>query len=165
MSTDAVSLGPLTRRLVDLLVTRGVEHRLLTHPPVLTSEEASRVRGTPLEAGAKALVCHADDQIVLIVVPADARLDNRAFRQQAGVKNVRMIDPAQVQDLVGAPVGAVPPFGSLFGLTTYADREVVERELIAFNAGARDVSVTMRGPDYAALEAPLLGQYARRAEP
>ncbi len=165
MSTDAVSLGPLTRRLVDLLVTRGVEHHLLTHPPVLTSEEASRVRGTPLEAGAKALVCHADDRIVLIVVPADARLDNRAFRQQAGLKNVRMIDPAQVQDLVGAPVGAVPPFGSLFGLTTYADREVVERELIAFNAGARDVSVTMRGPDYAALEQPILGQYARRAEP
>jgi Ala-tRNA(Pro) deacylase len=165
MSTDAVSLGPLTRRVLDLLVARGVEHTLLTHPPVLTSEEASRVRGTPLEAGAKALVCHADDQIVLIVVPADARLDNRAFRQQAGVKNVRMIDPAQVQDLVGAPVGAVPPFGSLFGLTTYADREVVERDLIAFNAGARDVSVTMRGSDYAALEAPILGHYARRADP
>ena len=89
---------------------------------------------------------------MLIVVPADARLDNRAFRQQAGVRNVRMIDPAQVQELVGAPVGAVPPFGSLFGLTTYADREIAERDLIAFNAGARDVSVTMRGPDYAALE-------------
>lgn len=164
MSADPVSLGPLTRRLLDLLVARGIEHRLLTHPPVLTSQEASRVRGTPLEAGAKALVCHADDRTVLIVVPADARLDNRAFRQQAGVKNVRMIDPERVQKLVGAPVGAVPPFGSLFGLTTYADREVVERDLIAFNAGARDVSVTMRGPDYAALEQPILGQYARRAE-
>src|SRR5215208_4932433 len=79
-------LAPLTRRIVDLLDTNGVAYRLLRHPPVLTSEEASRVRGTPLEAGAKALVCHADDQIVLIVVPADARLDNRAFRQQLGVK-------------------------------------------------------------------------------
>jgi len=161
---DDGALGPLTRRLVDLLVTHGVEHRLLRHPPVLTSQEASQVRGTPLEAGAKALVCHADDRVVLIVVPADARLDNRAFRQQAGVKNVRMIDPEQVEPLVGAPVGAVPPFGSLFGLITYADHEVVARDVIAFNAGARDVSVTMRGPEYAALERPILGQYARRAE-
>ena len=80
----ADGLAPLTRRIVDLLESRGVAHRLLRHAPVLTSEEASRVRGTPLEAGAKALVCHADDRIVLIVVPADARLDNRAFRQQAG---------------------------------------------------------------------------------
>lgn len=164
MSSDATSYGPLTRRLLDLLDTRGVAHRLLSHPPALTSEEAARVRGTPLEAGAKALVCHADDRIVLIVVPASARLDNRAFRQQAGVKNVRMIAPAEVETLVGAPVGAVPPFGSLFGLTTYADTDVVERDLIAFNAGARDVSVTMRGPDYAALEQPILGQFARRPE-
>jgi len=160
MSTDG--LAPLTRRIVDLLESRGVAHRLLRHEPVRTSEEASRVRGTPLEAGAKALVCHADDRIVLIVVPADARLDNRAFRQQAGVRNVRMIDAERVQELVGAPVGAVPPFGSLFGLPTYADYEVVERDLIAFNVGARDASVTMAGPDYAALEQPTLGTFARR---
>jgi Ala-tRNA(Pro) deacylase len=153
----------LTRRIVDLLETNGVPFRLLRHPAVLTSEEASRVRGTPLEAGAKALVCHADERIVLIVVPADARLDNKAFRQQAGVKNVRMIDPERVQDLVGAPVGAVPPFGSLFGLTTYADQEITERDLIAFNIGARDVSVTMAGPSYAALERPTVGRFARRA--
>src|SRR5947207_13463521 len=74
-SPDLASLAPLTRRIVDLLTTRGVVHRLLRHPAVLTSEEASRVRGTPLEAGAKALVCHADERVVLIVVPADARLD------------------------------------------------------------------------------------------
>lgn len=155
-------LSPLTRRILDLLQSGGVAHQVLRHPPVLTSEEASRVRGTPLEAGAKALVCQADARVVLIVVPADARLDNRAFRQQAGVKNVRMIDPARVEELVGAPVGAVPPFGSLFGLTTYADTAVVERAQIAFNAGARDVSVTMSGPAYATLEQPILGQYARR---
>jgi Ala-tRNA(Pro) deacylase len=155
-------LAPLTRQIVDLLVTRGVAHQLLRHPAVLTSEEASRVRGTPLEAGAKALVCHADDRIVLIVVPADARLDNRAFRQQAGVRNVRMIDAERVLELVGAPVGAVPPFGSLFGLPTYVDQELVERDLIAFNIGARDTSVTMAGPDYAALERPVVGRYAKR---
>ena len=155
-------LAPLTRQIVDLLQTRGVEHRLLRHPAVLTSEEASRVRGTPLESGAKALVCQADDRIVLIVVPADARLDNRAFRQQAGVKNVRMIDAERVLELVGAPVGAVPPFGSLFDVPTYADQELVERDLIAFNIGARDTSVTMAGPDYAALERPIVGRYAKR---
>ena len=163
MTSDGMDLAPLTRRIVDLLETRGVTHRVLRHPPVLTSEEASRVRGTPLEAGAKALVCHADDRVVLIVVPADARLDNRAFRQQAGVRNVRMIDAERVQELVGAPVGAVPPFGSLFDLPTYADHELVARDLIAFNIGARDVSVTMTGPDYAAIEHPILGRFARRA--
>ena len=146
-----------------MLQRRGVPHTVLRHAPVRTSEEASQVRGTPLDAGAKALVCQADERVVLIVVPADARLDNRAFRQQAGVRNVRMIDAEQILELVGAPVGAVPPFGSLFSLPTFADRDVIEHELIAFNAGGRDISVTMRGPDFAAIEQPTVGQFARRA--
>ena len=156
--------SPLTGRLLDLLATHDVAHRALSHPPARTSEEASRLRGTPLGAGAKALVCHADDRIVLIVVPADARLDTRAFKAQTGVKNVRMVDAAEIEALVGAPVGAVPPFGSLFGLTTYADREVVGRNEIAFNAGARDFSVVISGPDFERLERPIQGDFARRAD-
>jgi Ala-tRNA(Pro) deacylase len=151
----------LSERLLALLRDRRVSHRVLEHPEVRTSEEASRVRGTPLEAGAKALVCEADDRLVLVVVPADRRLDGRAFRRLAGVRSVRMIEPDRVFDLVGAPVGAVPPFGSLFGLSTYADRAVAEREEIAFNAGLRGLSVVMRGPDYAAIEKPILGDLAR----
>ena len=163
MTTEATSdESPLTRRLLELLQRHGVPHRVLRHPPARTSEEAARARGTPLEAGAKALVCHADDAIVLIVVPAHARLDSRAFKRQTGTKNVRMVVAERMEGLVGAPVGAVPPFGSLVGLPTYADRAVVAREEIAFNAGARDVSVTMRGPDYAALEQPTLGNFALR---
>lgn len=156
---------PLTRRIVELLESQAVPHRVLRHPPALTSEEVARLRSTPLGAGAKALVCHADNRIVLIVVPADRRLDGREFKRQTGVKNVRMVDAARVEELVGAPVGAVPPFGSLVGLSTYADRAVVARDEIAFNAGARDVSVAMRGPDYGALERPILGDFALRPSP
>ena len=152
--------SPLTRRLLDLLESSKVPYRVLRHPPARTSEEAARLRGTPLEAGAKALVCYADDEIVLIVVPADRRLDGRAFRRQARVRSVRMVDAERVETLVGAPIGAVPPFGSLVGLKTYADRAVVGREEIAFNAGARDLSVTMRGPDYASIEKPIVGDFA-----
>jgi len=158
MSTEPT----LTRRILDMLEARGVYHRVLRHPPVRTSEEAARLRGTALEAGAKALVCHADQRIVLIVVPADRRLDGRAFKQQTGVRNVRMVDAGEIEALVGAPVGAVPPFGSLFGLTTYADRAVVARAEIAFNAGARDLSIVMDGRDYQKLEAPVLGDFAER---
>jgi Ala-tRNA(Pro) deacylase len=155
---------PLTRRLLDLLEARGVPHRVVHHPPARTSAEAARLRGTALESGAKALVCHADERIVLIVVPGDRRLDGRAFKRQTGVKNVRMVDAVRVEELIGAQVGAVPPFGSLAGLTTYADRSVVAREEITFSAGARDVSVSMGGPDYAALEQPVVGEFAQTGE-
>ena len=71
---------PLVLKVLELLSASGVDYRVLRHEPVFTSDQAAAVRGTPLEDGAKALVCHADDRMVLIVVPANLRLDTRAFK-------------------------------------------------------------------------------------
>ncbi|MFN8524388.1 MAG: YbaK/EbsC family protein [Chloroflexota bacterium] len=150
----------LTDAIQALLVSHGVPHRVLDHPPATTSEEVARLRGTPFEAGAKALICHLDDSLALIVVPADRRLNSRALKNATGARNVRMMDASAMTERFGIPVGAVPPFGSLLGLKTYADRAIVEREMIAFNIGRRDRSVTMRGPDYAAIERPVVGEFA-----
>jgi prolyl-tRNA editing enzyme YbaK/EbsC (Cys-tRNA(Pro) deacylase) len=51
---------PLTERLQEWLREAGVLFEVLEHAPVSTSEDAARVRGTPLEQGAKALVVRAD---------------------------------------------------------------------------------------------------------
>jgi len=53
---------PVTDRLERWLREAGVAFEIMEHAPVRTSEEAARVRGTPLEAGAKALVVRADER-------------------------------------------------------------------------------------------------------
>jgi hypothetical protein len=42
-------------RVEGLLKQHGIAFRVLRHEPVYTSEEAARVRGTPLASGAKQL--------------------------------------------------------------------------------------------------------------
>lgn len=137
---------------------------MLRHEPVFTSDQAAAVRGTPLEDGAKALVCHADDRIVLIVVPANLRLDTRAFKTAYGVKNLRMAAAAEVEAL-GAVVGGVPPFGHLMGLWTYADAGIGARATLSFNAGSRTTSVIVSGAGLpatrAAVRGSLRGQFIR----
>ncbi len=64
------------QRVEELLRRQGVAFDVLRHEPVYTSEEAARVRGTPLASGAKALVCKADSDFLLLVMPADRRLDS-----------------------------------------------------------------------------------------
>jgi Ala-tRNA(Pro) deacylase len=56
-------------RLQLLLDQRGVVCDVLRHAPVFTSEEAARVRGTPLGSGAKALVCKVDERFVSSIPP------------------------------------------------------------------------------------------------
>ncbi len=144
----------LTARLDEARVPYAVTH----HAPVRTSEEAAKVRGTPLSSGAKALVCKADERFVLFVMPADRRLDSAAVRRTLGIRSLRFATP---EELTGLPPGAIPPFGALFALPTYCDQAIADEATINFNAGDRAISVAMAPSDYLAVERPTLGRFAR----
>jgi Ala-tRNA(Pro) deacylase len=158
--SEHAELPPLTQRLVALLEEGGARFKLMRHEPVSTSEEAARVRGTPLEQGAKALVFRADGQAVLLVLPASRRIDSRAFKRAFGVRDLRMVSPDELRDLTGLEVGAVPPFGNLLDLPTYVDERLLDLPQISFNAGSRSVSVVMATDDYRRLAAPTPERFA-----
>ena len=148
-------------RIESLLKRHGVAFDVLRHKAVYTSEEAAKVRGTPLSSGAKALVCKADGRFVMFVVPADRRLASKEVRRARRWRKLRFADRDEVERLTGLEPGSIPPFGSLFGLPTLCDERLAENETINFNAGDHCVSVSMRYDDYVRVEAPELGVFAR----
>jgi Ala-tRNA(Pro) deacylase len=144
-------------RVEALLRDRGVPFTVLRHRPVYTSEEAAAVRGTPLASGAKALVVKAGDRFVMLVIPADRKLDSRRAREALGVKALRFASREEVESLTGLQPGSIPPFGSLFGLPTYCDPALGENASINFNAGDHGISVQMAYDDYVRVEGPSPG--------
>jgi len=146
-------------RVSGLLTAKSVSFDVLRHAPVFTSEEAAAVRGTPLASGAKALVCKANEQFVMIVLPADRKLASKVVRKVAGIKSLRFASREEVEQLTGLAPGSIPPFGSLFGLPTWCDERLAEHTRINFNAGDHAISISMTYADYVAAEQPKLGQY------
>jgi len=146
----------ILNRLRERLRALGIEtYCLLFHRPVYTSEEAAAVRGTPLASGAKALLLKADDRFILAVFPADRKLDNRKLRELLGVKSLRFASREELWQLTGVQPGAVPPFGSLFGLPTYCDPALFQQPELNFNIGDNAVSMHLRAEDYLRLENPV----------
>ncbi len=141
----------VTDRLERWLREAGVPFDVLEHAPVATSEEAARVRGTPLEAGAKALVVRAEERYVHLVLPGDRRVDNARLRALLGTRKVRFATADELERLTGCLPGAVPPFGNLFGLPVLVDEALTRCPQIAFNAGSNAVSIVMRGDDFVRL--------------
>jgi prolyl-tRNA editing enzyme YbaK/EbsC (Cys-tRNA(Pro) deacylase) len=151
----------VTARLIQWLTAADVPFQVLEHPPVRTSVEAAAVRGTPLEAGAKALVVRADDRPVHVVLPANRRIDNARLRDVVGTRRLRFVTPDELGTLTGCVPGAVPPFGHLFGLEVLVDEELTRCDVIAFNAGSPAVSITMRGADFIRLAGARICRFAQ----
>jgi Ala-tRNA(Pro) deacylase len=141
-------------RLHERLQQAGVPFTVLRHEPVYTSEQAAAVRGTSLASGAKALVMKAGEAFVLLVLPADRKLESRKARAALGVKALRFATREEVEQLTGLQPGSIPPFGSLFGLPTYSDPALAENAAINFNAGDHAISIQMAYADYARTEQP-----------
>ena len=145
-------------RIEQKLQSAGVPFTVLRHAPVYTSEEAAAVRGTPLSSGAKALVVKAGADFVLLVMPADRKLDSKKARAALGVKALRFATREEVAELTGLQPGAIPPFGSLFGLPTTCDPALSLNAAINFNAGDHAVSVSMTCADFLSVERPTLAE-------
>jgi prolyl-tRNA editing enzyme YbaK/EbsC (Cys-tRNA(Pro) deacylase) len=128
---------------------------------VRTSEEAARVRGTPLAQGAKALVVRAEDRYVHLVLPAHLKADNAALRALLGTRRLRFATADELRELTGCVPGAVPPFGNLFDLQVLIDEALTANETIAFNAGSNAVSITMRTDDFVRLSGGSVARFAR----
>ena len=138
----------------------GIPYTLSHHEPTRTSEEASRVRGVPMHAGAKAIVTrgHKSGTVYLFVMPADLKLD--------GVKAKKLVgEPigfaSDVEAITGCVPGSVPPFGSLFGAQTYMDARLGENAEIHFNAGSLTDSMCIRFDDYLRAEQPIVTEIAK----
>ena len=141
-------------RITERLQQAGIPFSVLRHEPVYTSEQAAAVRGTSLASGAKALVVKAGERFVLLVLPADRKLDSRKSRASLGVKALRFASPEEVGQLTGLQPGSIPPFGSLFGLPTFCEPALADNPSINFNAGDHSVSVQMTYVDYVRVEKP-----------
>ena len=152
----ATMVTTVFQRIETWLKQQGLPFTVLRHEPVFTSEQAAAVRGTSLASGAKALVVKAGEKFVLIVLPADRKLDSKKARDFFGVKSIRFANKEEVVELTGLQPGSIPPFGSLLNLPTYCDPALAENPSINFNAGDHSISVQMSYADYVAAEKPIL---------
>ncbi len=151
-------------RLKNALSSAGIVFTETHHRPVYTSAEAAEVRGVSMHSGAKALILKGDHGFVMAVLPADLSLHGRALRKVLGSSRLRFATKEEVAEMTGLTPGSIPPFGSLFNLSTVCDERLAENDRINFNAGSHSDSIQMSYDDYLAYESPRIATIAKPAE-
>jgi len=112
----------------------------LEHEPVITSQDAARVRGISLKQGIKALLFTNDGkEWAIVCVPADKKVDQRKICSflSWGKKDLRMATHEEVLEKTGCEVGSVPPIGHKEKIKILVDSGVFDIKESDFNIGLR----------------------------
>ena len=130
-------------------------YRVVHHPAGdRSSESVAKVRGTEVGQGAKALVC------------MDQQADLKMLAHALGATRAGLCSPEEVMELTGCILGAVPPVALHEKLLGVADPTLFTRyEELAFNAGARDVSIIINTEDFHRIVAPKEISFLKSSEP
>ena len=142
----------------EFLTAEHVPFTTFTHRMAFTAQEEAAVAHVSGRTWAKTVVCFADDEAVLVVVPATMAVDFNRVRQLAHAGRVRLAREREIADLYpGCEVGAMPPFGPLFHQRVYVDRSLASQDEIVFNAGTHVDAIRMHYADFARLVHPDVG--------
>ena len=147
-------------RLNQLLTAEQAEYRVIHHPSECISDKVAAIRGTEVGQGAKAMLCRlkgAAHELVLAVLPGDARIDFKKVAQILNAKKATLASADDAMATTGCVIGAIPPFSFSKDLPLIVDESLIARyDEIAFNAGRLDASIVLNSSDYVRIAAPIL---------
>lgn len=152
-----------TPRVESLLREHDAEYTRIEHPRAYTAQEEAAAAHVSGREWAKTLVVFADESPALALLPATHHADLDRLAQAAGARNVRLASETEIAELfTDCEVGAVPPFGALWGVPVFCDESLRTREQVAFHAGSHSEAVRMRYADFERLAEPVTARFAER---
>lgn len=145
------------RKLRDFLDSNHIRYFIISHSPVYTAQEVAASAHIPGKELAKTVMVTIDGKLAMAVLPASYKLDFDKLKDAAGTKDALLASEEDFADMFpGCEVGAMPPFGNLYGMKTYVAEELAEDEEIVFNAGNHMELLRLSYADFEQLVKPLV---------
>lgn len=150
----------VSSRVRELLDEHRAKYEVVPQDPSHTAPQAARSLHLPGRDLAKVVVIRHAGALSLAVLAAHSRVDlerlSAALRDEVSLASEAEFASAYPD----CEVGAMPPFGSLYGLKTYLDEALTHERNIAFNAGSHIEAIRMPFEDYRRVAAPVVLWFA-----
>lgn len=148
-------------RLEELLGVRGIRYERLAHEEAFTAQEEAARAHVSGWSWAKTVAVKDPVGLALAVLPACCTADLDRLKGLVGRGELRL---ARVEEMLagfpGCELGAIPPFGRLWGIPTVVDEALVEQREIVLPTGEHRTAIRMATADYLRLAEARTGHFA-----
>lgn len=142
------------------LSDQGVQYQTLPHRPTFDAQRMAQAVHVKGDNVAKTVVLRADGRDVLAVLQATHHVDLDSVRDLLGAASVDLATERELSDkFPDCELGALPPFGSQYGMRTLVDSSLAGDEEIVFEGNTHEEAVRLRFDDYVRLEHPMVASF------
>jgi Ala-tRNA(Pro) deacylase len=155
----------LTERLREYLDQENIPYHMETHPLTFTARQVAAETQIPGKQVAKVVVAKdGDGEYLMAVIPANRRLNLEALAQASGRYQLDLATESEVGRLFpDCEIGAMPPFGNLYGLPLYVDTCFPRNAEFVFQPGNHHEVAEINFEQYDRHLRPILGEFCTRA--
>lgn len=104
---------------------------------VETVSKASRASGFSFDKILKTMVIIAEEKPYIVILPGDKKLDFKKLSKELNVKNIRLANPNEVEELLNIKPGEVSPFlDEISKCNVIIDESVVDKGEVLVGGGS-----------------------------
>ncbi|MBE0642524.1 MAG: YbaK/EbsC family protein [Bacteroidetes bacterium] len=145
------------QRLKEFLDREGVKYVSILHSAAYTAQEVAQTAHISGDEMAKCVMIKIDGKVAMAVLPASYQVDFGLLREAIGADHVTLAHEREFSDMFPqCELGAMPPFGNLYGMPVYVAKRLTEDETIAFNAGTHRELIRLSYAEYSRLVQPTV---------
>ncbi len=149
------------KKLIEFLDENKVRYVTVSHSPAYTAQEIAAKAHLPGKEIAKTVLVKFEGKLAMAVLPGSFKINFENLKKVLGSDNVRLADEHEFIDkFPDCEVGAMPPFGNLYGVDVFVANSLAEDEEIAFNACSHSQLIKMSYSDYEKLVNPVRLDFA-----
>jgi Ala-tRNA(Pro) deacylase len=137
------------QKLRDFLDSHNVKYVIIKHSPAFTAQEVAASAHIPGKELAKTVMIKIDGTMAMAVLPASYQVDMEQLKEATQATTVELASEQEFKDMFpGSEIGAMPPFGNLYGMEVFASKALAEDDEIAFNAGSHTELIRLPYSDF-----------------
>ena len=145
-----------SKRLKEYLIKHNIDYLSLEHPPAFTAQEAAGAAHVSGKSLTKTVIVKVDGRMVMAVVHAARRIDLSQMRKALGARRVELATEEEFGDAFSdCELGAMPPFGNLYGMEVFVEPDVPCKNSFLCNAGRHDEVLAVAYEDFKSLVRPI----------
>ena len=147
-------------RLKTFLADQKIRATWQKHSPAYTAQEIAAAQHISGKRLAKCVLLKAGNGWALAVLPAAQRIDLNRLKTVLGAKSVGIAKESDIKrTFPDVEVGAMSPFGNLYGIPTVIERSLTESNELVGNAGTHTETLSVPMGDFLASVKPKVGVF------